>query len=174
MWKDIPISDAGLIRHEMTASPLSEVVFGLRWQRPTPANGEIARASDLDASCMLLNERNDLIEIVHPARQRNVNGSVVHTGDCKTGGGSWDNERIHVFLRALPEDISKVLFVVTSINGELFEEIGTACCHVTNTVTDELLCGCDLTRPSRRNADVVARLRRVDGDWKLQTPLTKY
>jgi len=92
---------------------------------------------------MLLNERNDLIEIIHPAHQRNVNGGVVHTGDCKTGGGSWDNERIHVFLRALPEDVSKVLFVVTSVNGELFEEIGTAFCHVTNTVTDELLFGCD-------------------------------
>ena len=170
MWKDVPISDAGTIRHEMAASALSEVVFGLRWQGAALKNSEFTRASDLDASCMLLNERNDLIEIVHPAHQRTVNGSVVHTGDCKTGGGSWDNERIHVFLRALPEEVSKVLFVVTSVNGELFEEIGTACCHVTNTVTDELLFGCDLTRPSSRNADVVARLRRVDGDWKLQTP----
>ena len=31
MWKDIPISDAGPILHEMAASALSEVVFGLRW-----------------------------------------------------------------------------------------------------------------------------------------------
>jgi len=173
MWKDIVTSNVGPIRPDMAASALTEVVFGLRWRRAALDNGDLAPASDLDALCMLLDERNDLIEIVHPGHARNVNGSVVHTGDCKTGGGSWDDERIYVFLRALPEGVSKVLFVFTNINGQLFEEIGTAYCHVTNTVTDELLFGCDLTRPSSANAGVVARLRHVDDDWKLQTPFTR-
>jgi len=167
------MSDAGASCPEMAAPPLNEVVFGLRWGRATLDEGRVAGTSDLDASCMLLDERNDLIEIVHPAHPRNVNGSVLHTGDCKTGGGSWDDECIYVFLLALPEGVSKLLFVVTSINGQLFEDIGNAQCHVTNTVTDELLVAVDLTRLSTRNAGVVARLRRVGDDWKLQTSFTK-
>jgi len=48
---------------------------------------------DLNASCILLDEQLNVIEIVHPGRARNANGSVVHTDDPKSGGGGWDDGR---------------------------------------------------------------------------------
>jgi len=42
---------------------------------------------DLNASCILLDEQLNVIEIVHPGRARNANGSVVYTDDPKSGEG---------------------------------------------------------------------------------------
>jgi tellurium resistance protein TerZ len=66
---------------------LKEVVFGLSWDQARPDTAGVAEPVDLDASCILLDEQLNVIEIVHPGRMRNANGSVVHTDDPKSGGG---------------------------------------------------------------------------------------
>jgi stress response protein SCP2 len=151
-----------------TVPSLNEVVFGVQWNESSADEPDIARKVDLDASCILLDVRNEVVDIVHPGKPRNANGSVVHTGDCKSGGGSWDRERIYVFLNALPEQVRTILFVVTSVNRVSFEQIGSVRCHVTDHATEQSLFEIDLGRLSSCTADVVARLLQVDGAWQLE------
>ncbi|HSQ02924.1 MAG TPA: TerD family protein, partial [Burkholderiales bacterium] len=70
----------------------NEVIMGLRWdvQEHRPRSSE--PHADLDAFCVLFDAQSQLVELVHPGRTRNANGSVVHTGDSRTGAKEWDDE----------------------------------------------------------------------------------
>src|SRR5689334_11270653 len=95
--------------------PLKEVVFGVRWSKQPPSSGGVKnKGIDIDASCVLLDDQQHVIDVVDPTKLRSSDGSVLHTGDSKSGGGSWDDERIYVFLSALPARTASVLFQVTS------------------------------------------------------------
>ena len=79
---------------------LKEIVMGLHWD--PPQEGVATDPENLDALCVLYDEQRRMLEIIHPGHPRNANGSVIHTGDSRTGASEWDDERIFVFLEALP------------------------------------------------------------------------
>src|SRR5688572_2562453 len=83
----------------------SQIVMGLHWD--PPQEDAVGEPDDLDALCVLLDTQGGVVEVIHPDHPRNLNGSVVHTGDSRTGASTWDDERIFVFLEALPETVSE-------------------------------------------------------------------
>jgi stress response protein SCP2 len=141
------------------------IVAGLRWERSNRDNP--ARHADLDLCCALLGARRNVLEIVHPGRTRNDNASVVHTGDCTEPSGTWDHERVFVFLPMLPPAVSEVVFVAASATGELTSAVQNASCHVSDHVTDEEHLRVPLTQLSRRRAWCAAAIQRAPQGWQI-------
>lgn len=149
-----------------TEIDLKEIVMGLHWHPPVPgaANGVPA---NLDAQCVLLDAQQRVLEVVHPGHPRNANDSVLHTGDSRTGASEWDDERIFVFLEALPETVSTLVFVVSSPNGRVFGDIPGARCHVSDRVTERAWVLLELTALANQQEYSVATLHRGPAGWEI-------
>lgn len=146
---------------------LRDVVMGLHWD---PQQGQSAATPEnLDALCVLLDRQRRPLEVVHPAHPRNENGSVIHTGDETTGASAWDDERIFVFLEALPAEICFVEFVVVSSTGGAFCDIKGACCHISDRDTEQAWARIELTGLGRKTRHCVAALSREPSGWMLST-----
>ena len=144
---------------------LKEVVMGLHWTPPDA--GAATEPADLDAMCVLFDADRRVLEVVSAIHPRNADSSVIHTGDSRTGTSEWDDERIFVFLDALPEAISSVAFVVISATGRVFSEVRGASCHVSDHVTEQEWIRLQLTELGQRTAHCVATLQRGPAGWRL-------
>ena len=89
---------------------LSKITVGLGWDTNKYDGG---KDFDLDVSLFLTNaagkvegERN----FVFFNNPQNENGSVVHTGDNRTGAGDGDDEQIKIELAAVPANVEKIAF----------------------------------------------------------------
>ncbi len=147
-----------------------EVVFGLHWD---PVNARVTGQppADLDAFCVLFDLNGQMMEIVHPGRSRNMNGSVIHTGDSRTGASEWDDERIFVFLNALPGSVSRLAFLVVSVTGQPFDRVLGARCHLSDRISEIPRVSVELNRLSGRTAHIAAILHRDEVGWKVATDI---
>jgi stress response protein SCP2 len=166
----MPINNHANPRDGASASAevnLKEIVMGVHWD--PPQHGAIAgdEPTNLDALCVLFDEQEHALEVVHPGHPSNINGSVVHTGDSRTGASEWDDERIFVFLDALPDAVSALAFVVASVTGRTFSEVPGASCHVSDRVTEHEWIRVELSALGRRTAHCVATLRRGADGWNI-------
>jgi tellurium resistance protein TerZ len=159
------IKEAGAQRsaHDHAVPELKEIVMGLHWT--PPKEGSAAAHADLDALCVLFDQQRRVLELIGPAHARNANDSVFHTGDSQRGTSEWDDERIFVFLDALPEHIASLAFIVTSASGQSFSEVPGASCHVSDRVTEHEWLRLELTALERHRAHCVAMLHRRTSGW---------
>lgn len=146
---------------------LKEIVMGLHWD--PQQRGVTSGPADLDALCVLFDDQRRVLEVIHPGHPRNANGSVVHTGDSRTGAGVWDDERIFVFLEALPAAVSALTFVVVSTGDRGFSEVRGASCHVSDHATEREWIRLDLTTLDARTAHCVATFCRGPTGWSMST-----
>jgi len=148
-------------------SDLKEVVMGLHWTPPEA--GDAAEPADLDALCVLFDADKRVLEVISAIHPRNADGSVIHTGDSRTGASEWDDERIFVFLEALPETISSIAFVVISATGRAFSEVRGASCHVSDHLTEQEWIRLQLTDLGQHTAHCIATLQRGPAGWRLSS-----
>ena len=146
---------------------LKDIVMGLHWHPQEPGASGGREPANLDAMCVLFDEEGRTLEVVHPGHPSNANGSVVHTGDSPTGASEWDDERIFVFLEALPDSVSALSFVVASANGHVFSEVPGASCHVSDRITEREWIRVDLTVLGKQREHWVATLRRIPAGWEI-------
>jgi stress response protein SCP2 len=148
---------------------LKEVVLGLHWTPPeeSDAKSRGEEPANLDAFCVLFDGKQRVLEVVHPGRPRNANGSVVHTGDSRTGASTWDDERIFVFLKALPEAVAAIAFAVAIVNGRTFGEVRGASCHVSDAATEREMLRVELTPLGPVKTHCVATLQRCLSGWEM-------
>lgn len=151
-------------RNDATPAVPWELVMGLHWDPPSGDGGK--RAVDLDALCVLLDADKHVLEIIHPHAPRGAGGGVVHTGDSHDGASPWDDERVFVFLHALPESVTTVAFVVCSITGETFDQVQGARCHISDRETETEWLRVELTALAGKAEHVVACLERAPGGWR--------
>ena len=144
-----------------------EIVMGLHWDPGEPAEGEQSEPANLDALCMALDAGGRVLETVHPHHTRNTNGSIVHTGDSSTGAGSWDDERIFVFLEALPAAVAALEFAVWSANGRALGQVAGASCHFEDRLSEHEWFRLDLAALGAHRACRVAMLRRRPAGWRI-------
>jgi len=142
-----------------------DIVMGLHWD--PPEKGVNADVVDLDALCVLFDRRGDKLEVVYPGCPRNVNGSVIHTGDSRTGASKWDDEQIIVFTEALPETVASLAFVVASVTGHAFNAVRGACCHVSDRATEREWVRMELTALDGDTQHGIATLRRHSTGWEI-------
>lgn len=150
---------------------LKKIIIGLGWDIN---QGTSTYPFDLDASVFLLNDsgkvhsEDDFIFYNNP---RGGQGSVIHSGDNRTGSGAGDDEQISVDLSMVPSNISRIAFTITINDAQRkrqsFGQISNSYIRVIDPMTNEVLLQYDLGREfSVETAIVAAELYRYQGEWK--------
>ena len=155
--------------HAVTDVITSDVVLGLHWTPPQLKASPAALPANLDAVCLLSDVRGLPLEVVHPGNIRNTNGSVLHTGDSRTGASTWDDERVFAFLHAIPDAVDTLTFSVVSASGHAFCDVAGARCHVSDHATEGTLIEIELTALGAIDHYCVATLQRFGHGWILGT-----
>jgi tellurium resistance protein TerZ len=108
---------------------LTTVVMGLGWdvmeKKGFLGFGGGKQEIDLDASCLLFDERGALLDTVWFRQLRSRDGSIQHSGDNRTGEGGGDDEQIIVNLGAVPANVKSLVFTVNSFTGRVFRRSRT-------------------------------------------------
>ncbi|WP_037283712.1 TerD family protein [Saccharibacillus sacchari] len=150
---------------------LKKVLIGLGWDTNKYDGGA---DFDLDASAFLLGANGKVTadtDFIFYNNPKNGNGSVVHTGDNRTGEGEGDDEQLTVELASVPAEVEKVSFCITIHDGagrsQNFGQVSNAFVRIVNEETNEELIRYDLGEDfSVETAIVVAELYRHSGEWK--------
>ncbi len=81
---------------------LTRVTMGLGWDAIKSKGflgfGAKTESVDLDASVVMFDESNRPVDTVWFRQLKSKDGSIVHTGDNRTGAGDGDDEQINVDL----------------------------------------------------------------------------
>ncbi|MEH6949200.1 TerD family protein [Bacillus sp. JJ634] len=150
---------------------LQNIVIGLGWDVKQFDGGQ---AYDLDASAFLLNAagkcRNEYDFIFYNNLQSS-DGSVIHTGDNRTGEGDGDDEQLKIDLAKVPNDVEKVAIAVTiheaEVRSQNFGQVSNAFVRLVNEDTNEEVIRFDLGEDfSIETAVVFCEIYRNKGEWK--------
>ena len=149
---------------------LTSVVMGLGWDVAKKKglfgfgrNQEI----DLDASCFMFDDNNHPVDLVYFGHLRSNDGSVTHTGDNRTGAGDGDDEQIAVNLARVPANIKSLVFTVNNYTGQDFSQVENAYCRLVDGQSGKEIARYDLSAQGSHNAQIMAKLYRHNGEWKM-------
>lgn len=127
---------------------------------------------DLDASCLLYDNKGALQEIIYFGNLQSHCGSIIHSGDDQSGGGEHDapNEFIFMTLSQLPPNIASVIFSVSSYSGDTFEGVPHAYCNVFDRDTNTELARFNLqVRARDAKGFIIAKVSRAIDHWDFKT-----
>ena len=151
---------------------LTRVTMGLGWDAIKTKGflgfGAKTESVDLDASVVMFDESNRPVDVVWFRQLKSKDGSVQHTGDNRTGAGDGDDESIMVELSRVPAHVNTIFFVVTSYEGQTFQQIENAFCRLVDESTRGELARYTLSGGAPYTAMVMAKVYRDGGAWKMQ------
>jgi len=163
---------------------LSKLMVGLGWDPAEPEHGKKGifggmfskpvQEIDIDASVLMLNENGKLVtkeNVVYYGKLKSTCGSVIHSGDNRTGGGDGDDEEIMVDLSKVPTNISKLVFVVNIYDcanrHQDFGMVHNAFIRIVNTSNKQELIKYNLTdNYSGRTSLITGEIYRNNNGWK--------
>ncbi|WP_445493084.1 TerD family protein [Niallia sp. 03133] len=148
---------------------LSNVVVGLGWD--INHNGA---DYDLDASAFLLGSNGKVLsdsDFIFYNNPSGANGSIMYSGDNRTGAGNFDDEQIRIDLMRVPSTIQRIAFSITIHHayekGQNFGQISNGYVRVFSEMGNEELIRFNLGRDyTVETAVVAAELYRHNGEWK--------
>ena len=150
---------------------LDSILAGLGWDTNRYDGGH---DFDLDVSIFMTNEQGKVdtdTNFVFYNNPKDAAGSVVYSGDNRTGEGEGDDETVNITLSKVPADVAKISFTVTiheaQALGQNFGQVSNAYIRIVDTAKNEELLRYDLGEDySIETAIVVAELYRHGGEWK--------
>jgi tellurium resistance protein TerD len=150
---------------------LTSVVVGLGWDTNKYDGGN---DFDLDSSVFLLGENGKVTnetDFIFYNNREGAGGSVVHTGDNRTGDGDGDDEQVKINLTNVPATIQRIAFTITihdaDSRNQNFGQVSNSYARIFNEATGEELTRYDLGEDfSIETAIVVGELYRHNGEWK--------
>ena len=150
---------------------LDSILAGLGWDTNRYDGGH---DFDLDVSIFMTNEQGKVdtdTNFVFYNNPKDAAGSVVYSGDNRTGEGEGDDETVNITLSKVPADVAKISFTVTiheaQARGQNFGQVSNAYIRIVDTAKNEELLRYDLGEDySIETAIVVAELYRHGGEWK--------
>lgn len=168
----ISLTKGGNVSLSKEVPGLNKVKVGLGWDVRVTDGADY----DLDASAFLLSASGKVrssADFIFYNQLRSADGSVVHTGDNRTGAGEGDDEEILVTLNSIPADIQKVVFVVTIHEAEKhkqnFGQISSAFIRIVNIDNNAEIARFDLAEDASTNTAVIfGELYRHGGEWKFR------
>lgn len=168
----INLSKGGNINLSKTAPGVQKFTIGLGWD----ANSYDGNDFDLDASAALLGLTGKLTgetSFVFFNNSQDAAGSVIYSGDNRTGGGDGHDETISVDLTKIPADVEVIRFAVTiyeaETRGQNFGQVRNAFIEVLNEATSEVVTRYDLSEDfSIETCMVPGELYKHNGDWKFK------
>ncbi|MFJ7977200.1 TerD family protein [Peribacillus sp. NPDC096379] len=148
---------------------LQHVVVGLGWDV-----GNFGASYDLDASAFLTGANGKVAsdaDFVFYNNPSGGNGSILYSGDNRTGSGHQDDEQIQIDLNLVPQTIHRIAFTITIHDAHMkqqnFGQVANAYVRIFNTQTFEELIRFELGRDfTVETAIVAAELYRHNGEWK--------
>ncbi len=150
---------------------LTKVTMGLGWDAKKKKGflgfGGGEQQIDLDASCVLFDEGGNMIDVVWFGQLKSKDGSIVHTGDNRTGAGEGDDEQIIVDLSKVPANVKTLIFVVNSFTGQNFSQIENAFCRMVDQKNNREVAKFNLSVQGDHTAQVMAKVYRHSGEWKM-------
>jgi len=154
---------------------LSKVVMGLGWDAKKSGGGMLkgmfggggSESIDLDASCVLFDEKNKVVDTVWFKQLKSRDGSIVHTGDNRTGDGDGDDEQIIVDLDKVPATVKALVFTVNSFTGQTFDSVENAYCRMVDKSNNQEVARYTLSAQGSHTAQIMAKVYRHNGEWKM-------
>ncbi|WP_313894808.1 TerD family protein [Psychrobacillus sp.] len=166
-------------------SSLSSIMVGLGWDpvkksggggflKGLLGSGGGGADIDCDASVLLLDEKGKLAakqNLVYFGNKTSQDGSVVHSGDNRTGDGDGDDEVINVNLNAISPSVHKLIFVVNIYQAQQkkqdFGLIQNAFIRLVDSSSKEELVHYNLSESySGKTSLFLGELYRHGSEWK--------
>jgi len=149
---------------------LTSVVMGLGWD-VAKKKGLFGfgreQSIDLDASCFVFDDNNNPLDLVYFGQLASRDGSIQHSGDNRTGEGDGDDEQIAVALNRIPANIKTLVFTVSNYTGQNFSQVENAYCRLVDGQTGKEIARYDLSAQGNHTAQIMAKLYRHNGEWKM-------
>jgi tellurium resistance protein TerD len=168
----ISLQKGGNVNLSKEAPGMSKMVVGLGWDTRSTDGSEF----DLDGTVFLLKAdgkvRGDS-DMIFYNNLKSSDGSVVHSGDNRTGAGEGDDESITVDLSKVPADVSKIAVCVTIHDADArkqnFGMVSNAFVRCVNATGNTEIARYDLSEDSStETAMVFGEIYRHGGDWKFK------
>ena len=152
---------------------LTRVTMGLGWDVRKSSGflgmfGGGGGDIDLDASCLMFDGNGDLLDAIWFRQLQSNDGSILHTGDNRTGAGDGDDEQIIVDLTRLPASVSTLMFTVNSFTGDSFDRIENAYCRLVDATNNAEIARYDLTGSGPHTGQVMAKISKTGGAWEMK------
>jgi tellurium resistance protein TerD len=168
----ISLQKGGNVNLSKEAPGLTKMTVGLGWDiRATDGAG-----FDLDGAVFLLNQsgkvRSDN-DFIFYNNLKSADGSVVHSGDNRTGAGEGDDETITIDLSKLPADVDRIVVGVTIHDAEVrrqnFGMVGKAFIRCINANGNTEIARYDLSEDGSTEAAMIfGEVYRNGADWKFR------
>lgn len=166
----VNLSKGGKVDLSKEAPSMKNVTVGLGWDPRATDGAEF----DLDASIFMLNEEGKCQsekEFIYYNNLKSACGSVVHTGDNRTGEGDGDDESIEIALDKVPQDVQKMVFLVTIHDAEAlklnFGQVSNSFIRLIDKDSGQEVAKYELGEDfSTETALIFGELYRHNGVWK--------
>ena len=152
---------------------LMNITAGLSWDVRDTDDEEF----DLDISILMVNgdgkARND-DDLIFYHNKKSRCGAIHTAGDDRKGGKkSSDNETLHVFLNKVPQEIQKLIIIVSIDEAvkrqQHFGQVLNAYVRLVNKDTHEEIRRYNLTEDgTEETAIIFGEIYRYSGDWKFK------
>ena len=153
-----------------TGGSLTYVRMGLGWDA-VKKKGFLGRskeqAIDLDASAVLYDSSGTPVDQIWWKQLKSQDGTVIHTGDNRTGLGDGDDESIKVHLDQLPANVAVIVFIVNSFTGQNFSQIENAVCRLVDESKGQEICRYELSGSGAHTAQIMAKVARTAQGWSM-------
>ncbi len=168
----ISLQKGGNVSLSKEAPGLKSLIVGLGWD-PRATDG---KEFDLDGSAFLLNAsgkvRSDA-DFVFYNNLKSADGSIVHSGDNRSGEGDGDDEKVTINLAGVPADVEKLSFCVTIHDGQQrgqnFGMVGKAYIRCVDADTNKEIARYDLSEDgSTETAMIFGEVYRHGSEWKFK------
>ena len=175
----VNLTKGGRISLNKEAPGLKKILIGLGWDTNASDTGA---DFDLDASVFLLDSNAKVAnekDFVFYNNLSSSDGSVVHTGDNRTGEGEGDDESIKAELSKVSSSIKEIAIVVTiheaAQRKQNFGMVRNAFIRLVNDETNTEIVRYDLEEDySTETGLLFGRLYFKDNEWKFSAVGTGY
>jgi tellurium resistance protein TerD len=168
----ISLQKGGNVNLSKEAPGLAQMTVGLGWD----TRATDGAAFDLDGAVFLLNSsgkvRSDA-DFIFYNNLKSADGSIVHSGDNKTGAGDGDDESVNIDLANVPADVDKIVLAVTIHDAETrrqnFGMVGKAFVRCINAAGGTEIARYDLSEDGSTEAAMIfGEVYRNGADWKFR------
>jgi tellurium resistance protein TerD len=168
----ISLQKGGNVNLSKEAPGLSKMTIGLGWD----ARSTDGAAFDLDGVVFVLNQagkvRSDS-DFIFYNNLKSPDGSIVHSGDNRTGAGEGDDETVTIDLSKVSPDVDKIVFAVTIHDADArrqnFGMVGKAFIRCVNANGNAEIARYDLSEDSSTEAAMIfGEVYRNGADWKFR------
>jgi len=168
----VTLSKGGNVSLSKVDPTLKNVKIGLGWDTRSTDGQDF----DLDASAFLLTDAGKVRgdnDFIFYNNLKSSDGSVTHTGDNRTGEGEGDDESLIIELNRVPQEVTKIVFVVTihdaTARRQSFGQVANAFIRLVNNDSNVEAARYDLSEDaSTETAMLFGELYRHAGEWKFR------